>query len=77
MTRFQKLFLMFVVLFVAMVFSMPHTFASYVPDTSLISDATDAITAIVAAAILVFVAAFGWPVGLKVYGVAKRVLRAA
>jgi hypothetical protein len=48
--------------------------ASFSPDLTLITDATDAITAIVAAAILVFTAAFAWPVAVKVYGVAKRVL---
>jgi hypothetical protein len=47
---------------------------TYSPDLTLITNATDAITAIVAAAILVFTAAFGWPVAVKVYGVAKRVL---
>ncbi len=58
-----------------------HLFTSllgtYSPDLTLITDATDAITAIVAAAILVFVAAFGWPVATKVYTVAKRVLARA
>jgi hypothetical protein len=55
-------------------FILPMLLGTYSPDLTLITDATDAIVAIVAAAILVFVAAFGWPVANKVYHVAKRVL---
>lgn len=46
------------------------------PNTALIDNATIVIAAIVAAAILVFLGALGWPIALKVYHVAKRALTA-
>jgi len=49
---------------------------TFTTDTTLIDNASSAVTAIVAAAISVFALAFGWPVARKVYGVAKRVLGA-
>lgn len=57
--------------------NFPFILGTFTTDTTLIDNATTAITAIVAAAILVFVAAFAWPVAVKVYHVAKRVLGSA
>jgi hypothetical protein len=50
---------------------------TFTTDTALIDNAVTAIGAIVAAAILCFTAAFAWPVAVKVYHVARRVLGAA
>ena len=55
----------------------PTLATAYSPDLTLITNASDAVTAIVAAAVLVFTLAFGWPVAKKVFGIAKRVLGAA
>lgn len=58
-------------------FNLLNLLGTFTADTTLIDNATTAIVAIVAAAILVFTAAFGWPVAVKVYHVAKRVLGSA
>lgn len=46
-------------------------------DVTLITSATTAIGAIVAAAVLAYTAAMAWPVAQKVYRVAKQALRGA
>jgi hypothetical protein len=56
---------------------MHNLLATYSPDLTLITDATEAITAIVAAAILCYVAKFGFPVARTVYAMAKRILSGA